>query len=151
MKWQHKKAPNCPRRNEAPRLFLSFGSSSTALKIAMSGERSTASMLVGHIPGARARSMSSIFMVGLSMCSRRNHDRGKGDYGTGFAVGSPPNSIWGLSGLGDRPGDVVWLDCMAPHRHLVEVTVTIVCGRTEVSLRCLLPCRSPEALQRGET
>jgi hypothetical protein len=32
----------------------------------------------------------------------------------------------------DRPGDVVWLDFMAPHRHLVDLTVTSACSNTNV-------------------
>jgi hypothetical protein len=35
----------------------------------------------------------------------------------------------------DRPGDVVWLDFMAPHRHLV-VDVTVTSARTNTNVPC---------------
>jgi hypothetical protein len=37
---------------------------------------------------------------------------------------------WGA--FRDRPGDMVWLDFMATHRHLVDVTVTSACTNTSV-------------------
>jgi hypothetical protein len=48
----------------------------------------------------------------------------------------------------DRHGDVVWLDFMAPHRHLVvDVTVTSACMNTNVPRTCaLLPLHGNLAL-----
>jgi hypothetical protein len=44
----------------------------------------------------------------------------------------------------DRHGDVVWLDLMAPHRHLVvDVTVTSACTNTSVSSAPQIGARLP--------
>jgi hypothetical protein len=60
----------------------------------------------------------------------------------------PPHSIAGASR--DRPGDVVWLDFMASHRHLgVDVTVTTARTNTNVP-RHLLPGNLELGAQHGK-
>ena len=49
----------------------------------------------------------------------------------------------------DRPEDVVWLDFMAPHRHLVADVTVVTSARTNTNVPCIgarLPLRGSLAL-----
>jgi hypothetical protein len=62
-----------PWRNEAPSKSRGSGSSSTVPGTSFSGERSTFSMLMDHIPGARAHGTSFNSMIGLSTCLKSSY------------------------------------------------------------------------------
>jgi hypothetical protein len=120
----------CPRCNEAPSESYEYGSSSTVSGILMSGERLKAAMLMDHIP----RCPCSWYIIKL-------HDRivyVLEEFM--FEAGATKSRDLRLevrrvqSGASrDRPGDVVWLDFMAPHRHLV-VDVTVTSARTNTGV-----------------
>jgi hypothetical protein len=105
-------ARNCPWCNES----RGYGSSSTVSGTSMSGERSTIAMLMDHIP----RCPCSWYIIQL-------HDRIVHVLEElMLEVGATKGRDLRLeirrirSGASrDRPGDVVCLDFMAPHRHLI--------------------------------
>jgi hypothetical protein len=95
----------------------------------MPGERSIAIMLMDHIP----RCPCSWHIIQLR--GRVIHVLKVSMFEAGATKG------WGFrlevrrirSGASrDRPGDVVWLDFRAPHRHLV-VDVTVTSARTNIN------------------
>jgi hypothetical protein len=103
----------CSRWNEAPRESRGSGSSSTVHGTSMSGERSTTAMLLDHIPPCpcswyviqlhdRIVHLLEEFMLEAGATKGRDlrHDARRIRSGA----------------YRDRPGDVVWLDFMAPHR-----------------------------------
>jgi hypothetical protein len=128
----------CPRCNEAPSETRGYGSSSTVSGTSMSGERSTAAMLMDrHIP----RCPCSWYIIQL-------HDRIVHVLEEFMLeVGATKGRDLRLevrrirSGASrDRPRDVVWLDFLAPHRHLaVDVTVTSACTNTNVTRKSARP------------
>jgi hypothetical protein len=120
----------CPRCNEAPPQACGFGSSSTVSGTSMLCERSTSTMLMDHIP----RCPCSWYVIRL-------HDRVvhvleefmlEAGAAKGRGLRLEVRRIRSGASRG-RPGDVVWLDFIAPHRYLdVDVTVTSVGTNTSV-------------------
>jgi hypothetical protein len=112
----------CPRCNEAPSESRGSSSSSTVSGIYMSGERSTTHMLMDHIP----RCPCSWYIIQLHDRIVHVLEEFMLEYGAtkGRDLRLEVRRI--RSGASrDRHEDVVWLDLMAPHRHLVvDVTVT---------------------------
>jgi hypothetical protein len=112
----------CPRCNKAPSESRGYGSSSTVSGTSMSGERSTSAMLMDHIP----RCPCSWYIIQLhgQIVHVLEEFMLEAAATMGRDLRSEVRRI--RSGASrDRPRDVVWLGCMAPHRHLVvDVTVT---------------------------
>jgi hypothetical protein len=133
----------CLRCNEAPSESRGYGSSSTVSGISiMSGESSTTDMLKNHIP----RCPCSWYIIQLH--DRTVHVLEEFMLEAGTTKGRDLRlEIRRIrSGASrDRPGDVVWLDFMAPHRHpVVYVTVTSACTNTNVPR---IGCSSPTPWQ----
>jgi hypothetical protein len=118
--------PKFPRCNEAPSQSRGSRFPSTISCATISGEHSTTAMLMDHIP----RCPCSWYVIQL-------HDRIVHVLeGFMFEAGATKGRDLRLearcirSGASrNRHGDVVWLDFMAPHRHLV-VDLTITSART---------------------
>jgi hypothetical protein len=118
------------RCNEAPLGSRGCGSSSTVSGTSVSGERSTTAMLMDHMP----RCPCSWYIIQL-------HDRivhgleefmleARATKGRDLRLEVRrirSGASW------DRDGDVVWLDFMAPHRHVV-VDVTVTSARTSINV-----------------
>jgi hypothetical protein len=121
----------CPRCNEAPPKSRGFEAPLTVSGNFLSGERSTYAMLMEHIP----RCPFSWYVTQL-------HDRIVHVFEEFMLeAGATKGRDLRLevhrirSGASrDRHGDVVWIDFMAPHRHLVvDVTVNLqVLARTPI-------------------
>jgi hypothetical protein len=120
----------CPRCNVAPSESRGSGPSLTVLGTSMSGERSTAAMLMDHISRCPC-----------SLCVIHLHDRIfhvleefmlEAGATKGLDLRLEVRRI--RSGASrDRYWDVVWLDLMVPHRHLV-VDVTVTSARTNIPM-----------------
>jgi hypothetical protein len=136
----------CPRCNEAPSETRGYGSSSTVRGTSMSCERSTVAMLMDHIPRCPC-----------SWCIIQLHDQivqvledlvleAGATKGRDLRLRVP--RIW-LGASWDLLGDMVWLDFMAPHLHLV-VNVTVTSARTNTNVPRIgarLPLPSSFALE----
>jgi hypothetical protein len=141
----------CPRCNEAPSESLGSRSSSTVSGTCMSGERSTIAMLIDHTPRCPC-----------SWCVIQLHDRIvhvleefmlEAGATNGRKLRLEVRRIRSGASL-DRPWDVVWLDFMAPHRHLV-VDVTVISARsntnvTRIGVCFLLPGSLALGAQHGK-
>jgi hypothetical protein len=136
---------------EAPSESRGYGSSSTMSGTSMWGERSTVAMLMDHIP----RCPCSWYIIQLH--DRIVHVLEKFVLEAGATKGRDlrlevRRICSGASR--DRHGDVVWLDFLAPHRHLV-VDVTVTSARTNTNVhrigaRLPLPGSLALGTQHGE-
>jgi hypothetical protein len=123
----------CPRCNEAPSESRGFGSSSTVSGTYMSGERSTTAILMDHIPWCPC----SWYVIQLH--DRIVHVLEEFMLEAGATKGRDLRLEVRRIRSGasrDRHGDMVWLDFMAPHRHLV-VDVTFTSARTNTNIHCI--------------
>jgi hypothetical protein len=119
----------CPRFNEDLSESSVSRSSSTVSGTSMPGERSIDAMLMDHIP----RCLCSWYVI-------QQHDRvvhvlEEFMLKTGAAEGRDLRLEVRRNRSGpsrDRRGDVMWLDLMAPHRHIV-VDVTFTSARTNTN------------------
>jgi hypothetical protein len=117
----------------------------------MSGERSTIAMLMDQIP----RCPYSWYVIQLH--DRIIHVREEFMLEAGAIKGRHSRLEVRRIRAGasrDRHGDVVWLDFNAPHRHLVDVTVTSARTTTNIPHigACLtLPGSLALGAQRGKT
>jgi hypothetical protein len=120
----------CPRCNEAPTNSRGSGSSSTVSVTFVSGERSKTAMLMDHIPQCqcswyviqlhgRAIRVLEECMLEAGAIKRRD-------------LRLEVHRIRSGATFRDRHGDVVCLDFMAPHRHLV-VDVMVRSARTNTN------------------
>jgi hypothetical protein len=118
----------CPRCDEAPLESRGYGSSSTVSGTSMSGEHSTIAMLIDHIPRCpwyiiqlhdRIVHMLEEFMLEAGATKGRDLRLEVRRIRSGASR--------------DHPRGVVWLDFMAPHRHLV-VDVKFTSARTNTNL-----------------
>jgi hypothetical protein len=120
----------CPPCNEAPSESRGSGSSSAVSGTSMSGERSRATMLMDHNP----RCPCSWYVIHL-------HDRIvqvleeimlEAGAAKGRDLRLEVRRI--RSGASQyRHGNVVWLEFLAPHRHLI-VDVTVTSARTNTNV-----------------
>jgi CheY-like chemotaxis protein len=121
----------CPRCNEAPSKSRGYGSLSTVSGTSMSGERSSVAMLMDHIP----RYPCSWYIIQLH--DRIVHVLEEFMLEAGATKGRnlrlEVRCIHRSGASRHRPVDVVLLDFMAPHRHLV-VDVTVTCARTNTNV-----------------
>jgi hypothetical protein len=143
---------NYPRCNAAPSESRGFGSSSTVSGTSMSGGCSTTTMLLDHIP----RCPCSWYVTQLhdrivhvleeSMLEAGATTKGRDLRLEVRRIRSGASRV--------RPGDVAWLDFMAPHRHLV-VYVTVKSARSStnvprISARFPLPGSLALGAQHGK-
>jgi hypothetical protein len=130
----------CPRCNEAPLKSRGSVFSSTISSTSMSDERSTIALLMDHIP----RCPCSWYVIQLH--DRIVHVLEEFMLEAGATKGRDLRLKVRRTRSGasrDRHVDVVWVDFMAPHRHLVAyVTVTSARTNTNVPRTCALVSHS---------
>jgi hypothetical protein len=134
----------CPRCNEAPLESRGPGSSPTVSGTSMSSERSTAAMLMEHIP----RFPCSWYAIPLHdwivhVLEAFMLEAGATTKGRDLRL-----EVRRIRSGASRDGDVVRFNFMAPHRHLVvDVTATSACTNTNVPrIGARLPLLSSLAL-----